>query len=229
MLLLSKFFRERGTCRNSRRKAISGNTSDGSFFTTSVETIFSFHSWEIKAMVSQMIEWGLKQLKTVTTISIGRLWEVAAYERWSLTLGSTSNDLTRKLKYSEKVVSNERWSQREVRLYLFAYFFICFILQHYVYTTCVSHQGLCETDGLLPKCIINADQLCFGICFNKHTVLPSFYDCWGLSLTITLRIKRRTERGGGGGTVVGKWEWAIVQRLNALGTFYYSALTDNHW
>lgn len=132
-------------------------------------------------------------------------------------------------KYSEKVVSNERWSQREVRLYLFAYFFICFILQHYVYTTCVSHQGLCETDGLLPKCIINADQLCFGICFNKHTVLPSFYDCWGLSLTITLRIKRRTERGGGGGTVVGKWEWAIVQRLNALGTFYYAALTDNHW
>lgn len=125
MLLLSKFFRERSTCRNSRRKAISGNTSDGSFFTTSVETIFSFRSWEIKAMVSQMIEWGL----------IEKQWQpsqLVAYERWPLTRGGRSLWVLLLMiwlgnfKYSEKVVSNERWSQREVRLYLFAYFFYLF-------------------------------------------------------------------------------------------------------
>ena len=40
-----------------------------------------------------------------------------AYERWSLTRGSKYSDLTWKIWNFGKLVTEERWSQPEVRLY----------------------------------------------------------------------------------------------------------------
>ena len=73
-------------------------------------------------MICQVVAYG--RLKTKENFKLLALEVVAvAYERWSLTRGSKYSDLTGKLLVfwktgrSGEVVTYERWSQLEVRLY----------------------------------------------------------------------------------------------------------------
>ena len=78
-----------------------GNTSGSSIFTTSVETIFSFRSWEIKPIVYKAVAYGtlktFENYKQASSMRRGRLREVPFkvifignfwyFEKWSLMRG----------------------------------------------------------------------------------------------------------------------------------------------
>ena len=85
------------------------------------DTFFNFRPWEIQQIMSQVVAYG--RLKTIENFKQSFL-EVVAYERWLLTRGGRLRVVPsiviriENFWYFGKVVAHERWSQREVRLYL---------------------------------------------------------------------------------------------------------------
>ena len=75
--------------------------------------IFSFSARKRFSRLCQVVAYG--RLKTIENFKQSSL-KVVGYERWSPSRGSIYSDLLENFWYFGKVVANERWSLREVRL-----------------------------------------------------------------------------------------------------------------